>query len=124
LPGEYKIVVVGKGKDTDGQPISDKATARFVVYQDTAEMARQAADHEFLARLANTGGGKAMRAEELPRFLQEMPNQPLAQGQRAKIDLYRDWRRNRLSLFMPAFFLLFVAVIGLEWFLRRSWGLV
>jgi uncharacterized membrane protein len=125
LAGEYKIVVTGKGKDTDGQELSGPpVSARFLVYQDTAEMARQAADHEFLARLANTGGGKALRAEDLPRFLQEMVSQPLAQGQRAKTELYPDWRRNRMSFFLPTFFLVFVAVIGLEWFLRRSWGLV
>src|SRR5262249_36733112 len=72
LPGEYRIVVHGEGKDTDGQVITGDTSARFLVYQDTAELARQAADHEFLARLAAAAGGKAFRAEELPRFLQEM----------------------------------------------------
>lgn len=123
LAGEYKIVVRARGKDTDGQDISGEAAARFLVYQDTAEMARQAADHEFLARLANAGGGKALRAEDLPAFLADLRNQPLPQrGQ--KVELWPDWRSNRLSGFMVLFFLLFVAVLSLEWVLRRRWGLV
>jgi uncharacterized membrane protein len=123
LAGEYKIVVRARGKDADGQDISGEASSRFLVYQDTAEMARQAADHEFLARLANAGGGKAMRAEDLPAFLADLRNQPLPQrGQ--KVELWPDWRSNRLSGFMVLFFLLFVAVLSIEWVLRRRWGLV
>jgi len=122
--GEYKVVVKGAGLDSDGKPISGEASARFLVYQDTAELARQAADHEFMARLAAAGGGKTFRAEELPRFLQELRGQPLPQQARARTELYPDWRRNRLSLFLPGFLLLFVTLLGLEWFLRRSWGMV
>jgi uncharacterized membrane protein len=124
LSGEYRVIVHGEGKDTDGQPVSGETAARFLVYQDTAELSRQAADHEFLARLAAAGGGKASRSEELPRFLSELRNQPLPQAQRARTEVWPDWRRNRLSGFMPLFFLLFVAVLGLEWYLRRSWGMV
>src|SRR5262249_2859640 len=117
LSGEYKVVVTGKARDSERPLISGGAPARFLAYQDTAELARQAADHEFLARLANTGGGKAMRAEELPRFLKEMRNQPPPQSQRAKTDLYPDWKKNRTTPFLPAFFLVFVAILSLEWFL-------
>jgi hypothetical protein len=74
--------------------------------------------------LANTGGGKAMRADDFPRFLKELRNQPPPQSQRAKTDLYPDWKKNRMTPFLPAFFLTFVAILSLEWFLRRSWGLV
>ena len=35
-----------------------------------------------------------------------------------KVELYPDWRKNRLSLFIVCYFVLFVAVVGLEWFLR------
>src|SRR5207302_8333789 len=91
LSGEYRIAVHGEGKDTDGQAVSGDASARFLVYQDTAELSRQAADHEFLARLATAGGGKADRAENLPRFLNELRTQPLPQGQRAKTEVWPDW---------------------------------
>lgn len=124
LSGEYRVVVHGEGKEAEGQAVSGDVSARFLVYQDTAELSRQAADHEFLARLAAAGGGKAYRSDELPRFLTELRTQPLPQAGRNKIEVWPDWKRNRLAGFMPVFFLFFAAVLGLEWYLRRSWGMV
>jgi hypothetical protein len=104
--------------------MDDEAKVRFLVYQDTTELARQAADHVFLEKLAKAGGGKAYRMEELPRVLQELKKQPLVQGQRPKTELYPDWRRSQTTAFLPGYLLAFVGLLGLEWFLRRSWGLV
>jgi uncharacterized membrane protein len=124
-PGEYRVVVKAAGKDSDGQPVSGEASARFLVSQDDTEMARRAADPEFLKRLASTGGGRfhSGDGDELPRFLKELASQPLPQA-RPKANLWPDWRRGSLSGFLPGFFLLFVALVSLEWFLRRRWGLV
>lgn len=124
-PGEYRLVVKGTAKDTDGQEVSGEASARFLVYQDDAEMSRRAADHEFLKRLAAAGGGKFHPGdeEELARYLRDLPAQPLA-GWRPKANLWPDWRRSGLSAFPPAFLVVFVALVSLEWFLRRRWGLV
>src|SRR5262249_11556723 len=60
VPGEYTLVAKGWGKDVDGKELKDlpPAKARFLIYQDDAEMSRQAADHDFLIKLANAGGGK------------------------------------------------------------------
>ena len=55
-PGEYRIVVSAAGKDADGQEVKGEASARFIVYQDEAELARRAANHDFLKRLAARGG--------------------------------------------------------------------
>jgi len=135
VPGEYRIIVQGRGKDYDGSTAGGEATARFLIYQDEVEMARQAADHEFLAKLANAGGGKAFRAEELTQFLQDLRTLPLPQS-RPRAKLWPDWRRGPAS---PAArdqfaalagsgiltcFVLFVALVCGEWFLRRYWGLV
>jgi uncharacterized membrane protein len=124
-PGEYRLVVKGTARDADGQEVSGEASARFLVYQDDAEMSRRAADHEFLKRLAAAGGGKFHPGdeEELARYLRELPSQPLA-GWRPKADLWPDWRRSGLSAFLPALLVVFVALVSLEWFLRRRWGLV
>lgn len=121
LPGEYHMVVRAFVKD---EKLQDEAQVRFLVYQDTAELARQAADYKFLADLAVAGGGKGHRLDELPRFLQELQAQPLAQGRRPKTDLYPDWRRSQTTAFLPGFILAFVALLCFEWFLRRYWGLV
>jgi uncharacterized membrane protein len=136
-PGEYTLVATGQGKDTDGKPIEGlaPARARFLVYQDEAEMARQAADHEFLTKLAAAGGGKFHQPEDLKLFLKQLVSQQLAQG-RAKPRLWPDWRRaprshsvrdqatTLASSGILACFLLFVLLLSLEWFLRRYWGLV
>ena len=81
-PGEYQLLVKATAKDVDGTPVSDEAKARFLVYQDDTELLRPAADHQFLARLATAGGGRAYIADELPKFLHELPSEPLAQAAR------------------------------------------
>ncbi|HLJ91566.1 MAG TPA: glutamine amidotransferase [Gemmataceae bacterium] len=137
LPGEYVLVARGWGKDVDGKPIENlaPAKARFMIYQDEAEMARQAADHDFLTKLANAGGGKVHQAEDLRQFLKDLGAQPTPQN-RPKAQLWPDWRRNPPSQALNdqlaslassgilACFMLFVSLLCLEWFLRRYWGLV
>jgi hypothetical protein len=98
-------------------------------------MARQAADHEFLAKLANAGGGKFHQAEEFRQFIRDLVSRPLP-GNKAKSKLWPDWRRNPTSRAgadqlaalagsgILACFLLFVFLLCSEWFLRRYWGLV
>jgi uncharacterized membrane protein len=121
-PGEYQLVV--EGHSSDGQEVRGKETVRFLVSQDNAEMTRRAADPEFLKRLAAAGGGKFHpgEEEELARYLRELPSQPLG-GLRPIPNLWPDWRRAGASLFLPGFLLLFVALVSLEWFFRRRWGM-
>jgi len=126
LPGEYRIEITGQGKDSDGAAITGSLAkpARFIVYQDDAETARRAADHDFLKKLAAAGGGEFHRIDELHDFLKKQyADQPVPQA-RTKANLWPDWRRNTLTPFLTIFFLLFVALLTLEWFLRRRWGLV
>jgi uncharacterized membrane protein len=136
-PGEYTLIARGWGKDTDGSPLENlpESRVRFIVYQDEAELARQAADHEFLDKLAYAGGGKMHSPEELKQFLKELVSTPLAQSL-AKTRLWPDWKRRPASAGGPdqlralagsgilACYLLFVALVCTEWFLRRYWGLV
>ncbi len=122
--GEYRLIVRGSGKDANGQAIPEgSATARFVVFQSSTEMTRRAADHAYLARLAQAGGGKFHSVEELGAFLREMPQTLLAQN-KPKAESWPDWRSTRLSGFRIGMFLAFVGVLCTEWFLRRYWGLV
>lgn len=122
-PGEYRMMVKATGKDADGQEVNGEATARFLVYEDTAETTIRRANPEFLKALAREGGGQFHRPDQLKEFLQELARQPLPQL-RPKAALWPEWRSNDLSGFLVVLFLLFVAVICLEWFLRRRWGLV
>jgi uncharacterized membrane protein len=123
-PGEYRLVVKGEAKDpTTGETVSGEASARFLVYDEDLELVHRAADHDFLKKLASAGGGQFHLAEELPRFLQQLQNQPLAAG-KPKTDLRPDWRTTTRSPFLTIFYVLFVALLTGEWFLRRRWGMV
>jgi hypothetical protein len=121
--GEYRVEVNGVGKDSDGNDITGKATARFLVYEDDAEMRQRAANHDFLKSLASAGGGEFHQPDDLVAFLAQLQLQPLPHSL-AKADLWPDWRRNQTSGFLAGFFLLSITVLSLEWLLRRRWGLV
>ena len=122
-PGTYKIAVNGEGKEPSGEPVSGQASARVIVYDEDVEMARPAADPEFMRKLAAAGGGEALTIEQLPEFLNRLAERPLEPGKQRR-DLRPDWRSTARSGFLMAFFAAFVAVVGLEWALRRWWGMV
>jgi uncharacterized membrane protein len=127
--GEYRISVAAKGKDLDGTAVSGTASVRFLVYQDEAELARRAADHDFLDKLARAGGGKL--CPNLDKFFTEINRQTMAQSS-VKTERWPDWDKEsslsggplEISWFLIFFFLLFAGVLCTEWFLRRRWGLV
>jgi uncharacterized membrane protein len=122
--GEYRLIVRGRGKDTDGNPLGPEETsARFLVYEDDAELVRRAADHEFLTRLAATAGGQFHKAEDLPAYLRALPFQPLPQV-KPKAQLWPDWRSGTMSAFHVAVLLAFCGLLCLEWLIRRLWGMV
>lgn len=127
-PGEYRITAWGEGTDPNGEKISGDASARFVVYPEISdEMMRPAAQPEFLLALQNTANGTGLdivpRVDRLPTFLEDMKNHPPTISG-AKPKPYPDWRRDRQKWFLPAMLILFVAILGLEWGLRRAWGMV
>jgi uncharacterized membrane protein len=128
LPGEYRVVAWGEGTDPGGEKITGDATARYVVYPEVSdEMLRPAANPEFLLALENTANGTAQdvarRADRLPAFLEEMKSSPPTMTT-PKPKPYPDWRRDKQKWFLPAVLVLFAAILGLEWGLRRAWGMV
>jgi len=129
-PGEYRVIVWGEGKDpADGAEIKGDAESRFIVYPDISdEMLRPASRDDFLLGLENTANGvtpeTVRRADKLPGFLDaEFLQKPLKLTT-AKPRLHPDWRRNGSSWFLPTVMIIFVVVLGLEWGLRRVWGMV
>lgn len=129
-PGRFRIFVWGEGTDPDGAEIKGNAQAFFTVYPEISdEMLRPAARDDFLLGLENTANGTApetiRKADKLPSFLQEeLLNKPLKlTGLKPK--LHPDWRRNSSdSWFLPLILIGFVLLLGLEWGLRRVWGMV
>lgn len=127
-PGEYRVTAWGEGTDVNGEKIAGDASARFVVYPEISdEMLRPAAQPEFLLALENMANGTALdvvrRADKLPEFLERMKSNPPTIST-PKPKPYPDWRRDKQKWFLPFMLIVFVAVLGLEWGLRRAWGMV
>jgi hypothetical protein len=114
-PGDYKITVTAKnGAETLGT-----AEARFLVPDQDLELDRPAAEPSVMAQLAEMtqpAGGAALAAEELPDLLKRLAEKPpeLKEEVVAKVTYWDTW----------PFLLLFVGLLGVEWFLRKRWGLV
>ena len=130
--GEYTVVVSAPAKDAAGQPVTGpdgrpqryRGTARFLAYPDVSdEMLRVQADPVFLGRVAAAGGGRALRLEDLPGFLRELRDQSPA-NLKPKPKYRPDWRRNHSGGFLPGWLVVFVTLLGVEWGLRRLWGMV
>src|SRR5262249_53168220 len=122
-PGVYKLVVTGEGIDPSGGKVSGTASARVIVYDEDVEMLTAAANPAFLEKLAGAGEGEARRVEELASFFAKLAEQPVDLG-REKWELRPDWATRDRSPFLVLFFLVFTALVSLEWGLRRKWGMV
>jgi uncharacterized membrane protein len=114
-PGDYRIVVTAK----DGANVLGTAEARFLVPAHDLELDRPAAEPTLMAQLAEMtkpAGGAALEAEELPDLLKRLAEKPPEMKEEvvAKITYWDTW----------SFFLIFVGLIGTEWYLRKRWGLV
>jgi hypothetical protein len=123
LPGEYTVVLKATGADSTGKEVKGDATARFIAYPETSdELLRAAADHDFLEKLAKASNGRAYRLDDLPTVLKELKSQPIVTV-KPKPRFVPDWRRNQSGGFLTGWLVLFVLLLGVEWGLRRKWGL-
>lgn len=113
--GDYIAEVVGSVGGTE----LGRARARFLVPQQDLELDRPGAEPSLLAQLAKlteSAGGQALAPEELPGLIARLAKeQPELKTEVIKRITYWDkW----------PFLLLFAGVVGIEWFLRKRWGLV
>ncbi len=124
-PGDYRILVTARepspqpSPEGRGSAVIGSAEARFLVPDQDLELDRPAAEPSLMAQLAEmtkAAGGAALAAEELPELLNRLAQRPpeLKEEVIAKITYWDTW----------PFFLLFVGLLGVEWFLRKRWGLV
>ena len=127
-PGVYRLEAVGSGKDAEGKEVSGTKDVKFIVYDDDLETTQQAADHPFLKKVARAGNGEFHEGKELPAFLRDQHKQAAAETKGTECR-WPDWKTDAhepqpLSPFRVLFYIIFVAVVGGEWFLRRHWGMV
>jgi hypothetical protein len=87
------------------------------------ELSNPAADPDRLARLARQTldvGGALVAAEELPARLRQILKEP----RMSTVTIQSKWRLGDRLWEAWLFFLFLVTLLGVEWLLRRHWGLV
>jgi hypothetical protein len=119
-PGNYQINVTAV--DAAGQQLG-QTTAHFEVLDQDVEFANPAADPDQMARLANLtreSGGRVVASEQLAALLEEIKKNPpqLVEQVLTKWQLADTWWDAWLVLGS------FAALLTVEWFLRKRWGLV
>lgn len=110
--GSGRFVV--RADDLPPPPGEQAAEAAFRVEDLSLETRRLEADHDALARIADTTGGRFMHLDELPDALAEIQDRSV----QIPDDITEPLWDSRLAL------LLFVLMILMEWILRKAFGLL
>lgn len=114
-PGDYQVEVTAT---LDGQSLGS-AKARFLVPRQDLELDRPGADPALLAQLAKLTeqvGGMSYAPEELPALIRQLADAPP--------EIRTEVTERKTFWDTWPFLLLFVSVVGTEWYLRKRWGLV
>lgn len=111
-PGDYTIRVTATHQ---GQTLGT-ARARFQIFEQDLELDNAVADANGLESLAAMTGGRSQAPEQLSDLVTRLAQDTsqLDVQTEEKQSLWDNW----------TFFLLFVGLLGIEWFLRKRWGLV
>ncbi len=98
------------------QPLGEAQGPLPRVYEQDLELDNPAADRGALEGLAAMTGGKTLAPKQLPKLVEQIRKQlhDLEVETQIKETLWDNW----------PFFVLLVSVLGLEWYLRKKWGLV
>jgi uncharacterized membrane protein len=112
LAGDYAIEVTASQK---GQPLG-ATRARFLVFEQDLELDNASADAGTMESLAATTGGRSLAPEELPELIRSLceDTENLEVQQETKKTFWDTW----------PFFLTIIALLTVEWYLRKRWGLV
>ncbi len=117
--GLYRIEVMASRA---GAPIGN-SEREFVVMDRDKEKSNPVANPEQMKQLASRTsqfGGKAIGPEQLAEVLDDyIENPPMT-----KIEIPLKWRLGETFPSAALFLCAFVALLGVEWLLRKNWGLV
>jgi hypothetical protein len=115
LPGDYTILITA----SRGGSALGEAKGRFIVYDQDLEMENPAPRPSLmknLAALTQDAGGKSLAPEELTDLCGWFKRQTK--------DLEVPTEIKETPWDKPYFFALVVALLSVEWYLRKKWGLV
>ena len=111
-PGDYWVRVLAR---KGGQLLPEIATTRFIVDSRDLELDYPSADYEFLKEISSLSGGRSLKSEELPDFLDQLKQRK-----------FNDTARLQLITLWDNWWLLiaFVGLMTIEWIVRKKSGLV
>ncbi len=113
--GDYAIEVTAVTATHNAAELGS-ARARFLVFEQDLELDNAAADAATLESLAAMTGGESLAPEQLSQLIRRLARQTehLEIKQETKSTFWDTWQ----------FFLVLVGLLGIEWYLRKRWGLV
>ena len=114
LAAEFLPERVGRYRAVVKLPDGTTQESRFIVFTENLEETEVATDTLYLRRLCEASGGRLIEPRELPGLLKELSNEKADQA--PKVVVRPAW--NEAWVFYLAGLL-----FGLDWFLRRRWGL-
>ncbi|MEP6670380.1 MAG: hypothetical protein ABJF10_14565 [Chthoniobacter sp.] len=114
LTAEFLAPKPGKYTATAKFPDGTTQTARFVVFDDNLEQTEVATDSGYLRKLCESSGGRLLLPSELNKLLDELKNDKFDSSPIRK--LTSAWDRVWI-------FWLIGLLFGVDWYLRRRWGL-
>jgi hypothetical protein len=112
IAGDYAIEVKATRKD---QPLGT-ARARFLVFRQDLELDNASADADMMNSLAAMTGGKSLAPEQLPDLIRQLAEDT------EKLEVHQETKKTFWDTWL--FFLTVVALLGVEWYIRKRWGLV
>jgi hypothetical protein len=114
LTAEFLPERIGRYRAVVSLPDGKTQESRFIVFTENLEETEVAADTLYLRRLCEASGGRLLEPAEMPRLLKELNSEKVDQP--PKVRLRPAW--NEAWVFYGAGLL-----FGVDWFLRRRWGL-
>jgi hypothetical protein len=110
--GEYTIEITAENESA----AIGGARARFLVFDQDLELDNPSADPTAMASLAAMTGGESLAPEQFGELLDRLKTYP------EQLEIEIQTRRELYD--NPFLFTLLVCAMGIEWYLRKKWGLV
>lgn len=114
LTAEFLPERTGRYRAVVNLPDGSTQESRFIVFTENLEETEVAADILYLRRLCESSGGRILQPAELAKLLQEFDDGKTAQAPATVLRPVWD---------VAWIFYLAGTLFGLDWFLRRRWGL-
>jgi hypothetical protein len=114
LTADFLPERTGRYRASVSLPDGTTQESRFIVYNENLEETEVATDALYLRRLCESSGGRLIDAAELPKLIKELNSEKADQAPQTIV---------RPVWNVAWVFYLAGLLFGLDWFLRRRWGL-